>query len=160
MCDARSWPFFIKDQSLTYIFYNLKKFFYRETICTCEWVGRRGRGRGRDSIPGRLHAQHRAQSGRNFMTQVSTWPEVKSWSLNRLSHPGDLKVSVIIFLRFCFERKSKCENTSWGEKGCRRRRVPLSREPDVGLDLRTLRSWPEPKSRVWHLTNWATRATL
>ena len=24
----------------------------------------------------------------------------------------------------------------------------------------TLRSWPEPKSRVWHLTDWATQAPL
>ena len=28
-----------------------------------------------------------------------------------------------------------------------------STEPDVGLDLTTMRSWPEPKSRVRHLTN-------
>ena len=25
---------------------------------------------------------------------------------------------------------------------------PLSMEPDMGLDLTTLKSWPEPKSRV------------
>ena len=28
---------------------------------------------------------------------------------------------------------------------------PLSREPNAGLDPRTLRSWPEPKSRVGQL---------
>ena len=33
-----------------------------------------------------------------------------------------------------------------------------STEPDVGLDLTTVRSWPKPKSRVRHLTNWATHA--
>jgi len=30
-------------------------------------------------------------------------------------------------------------------------------EPSVGLDLTTMRSWPEPKSRVGRLTNWATQ---
>lgn len=28
----------------------------------------------------------------------------------------------------------------------------LSAEPDVGLDLTTLRSWPKPKPRIGHLT--------
>ena len=36
----------------------------------------------------------------------------------------------------------------------------LSVEPDVGLSLMTLRSWPEPKSRVPRLTEWATQAPL
>ena len=36
----------------------------------------------------------------------------------------------------------------------------LSVEPDSRLDLMTLRSWPEPKSRVRGLTNWATQAPL
>jgi len=31
-------------------------------------------------------------------------------------------------------------------------------EPDVGLNLMTVRSWPELKSRVGGLTNWATQA--
>ena len=31
---------------------------------------------------------------------------------------------------------------------------------DVGLDLITTRSWAEPKSRVRHLTIWATQAPL
>ena len=35
----------------------------------------------------------------------------------------------------------------------------VSTEPDTGLSLMTLRSWPEPKSRVSHLTNWATQAS-
>ena len=34
----------------------------------------------------------------------------------------------------------------------------LSEEPDVGLDPTILRSWPEPKSRVKCLTNWANQA--
>ena len=34
-------------------------------------------------------------------------------------------------------------------------RFLMSTETDTGLDPRTLRSWPELKSRVRHLTNWA-----
>ena len=34
---------------------------------------------------------------------------------------------------------------------------PLSKEPEEGLDLTTLRSWPEPKSRVRCSTDWATQ---
>ena len=33
----------------------------------------------------------------------------------------------------------------------------LSTEPDTGLDLKILRSWPETKPRVRGLTDWATR---
>lgn len=50
-------------------------------------------------------------------------------------------------------------------EGCRERgreREPqadsaLSRAPDTGLDLTTMRSRPEPKSRVGHFTNGATQ---
>ena len=35
-----------------------------------------------------------------------------------------------------------------------------STEPDRGLDLPTVRSWPELKSRVGHSTDWATQAPL
>ena len=36
----------------------------------------------------------------------------------------------------------------------------LSAKPNVGLDLTTLRSWPMPESRVWHLIDWITQAPL
>jgi len=32
----------------------------------------------------------------------------------------------------------------------------LNAEPAGGLDLKTLRSWPEPKPRVISLTDWST----
>ena len=35
----------------------------------------------------------------------------------------------------------------------------LSIEPDMGLGIRALRSWPELKSRVGCLTDWATQVT-
>ena len=36
----------------------------------------------------------------------------------------------------------------------------LSTEPNAGLNARTLRSWPEPKSRVKQSTNWAIQMPL
>ena len=36
----------------------------------------------------------------------------------------------------------------------------LSTEPEVGLDVTTPRSWPEPKSTVRHLTNWGTQVLI
>ena len=44
-----------------------------------------------------------------------------------------------------------------GAEGEREKQIP---ESNVGLYPRTLRSWPEPKSRVRHLTNWAIQAPL
>lgn len=38
--------------------------------------------------------------------------------------------------------------------------LPLSAEPDAGLHLMPLRSWPEQKPRVGHSTDWATQAPL
>ena len=36
----------------------------------------------------------------------------------------------------------------------------LIMEPNMGLNLTTVRSWPEPKSRVGHSTDWATQVPL
>ena len=36
----------------------------------------------------------------------------------------------------------------------------FSAEPNTGLSLMTVRSWPEPKSRVRYLTDWDTQASL
>ena len=67
----------------------------------------------------------------------------------------------LCFLKiYLFERE--CE---WRE-GQRERETEsqadslLSTEPATGLDPTTLRSWPEPKSRVSHLTDWGTQAPL
>lgn len=40
------------------------------------------------------------------------------------------------------------------------KQTALSIEPNVGLNLRTLRPWPELKSRVQCLTDWATQVSL
>ena len=44
------------------------------------------------------------------------------------------------------------ERASWTDS-------QLSSEPDSGLDLMILRSWPELKTRVGHPTDWATQAS-
>ena len=43
------------------------------------------------------------------------------------------------------------------ERGNPKQTPPLSAEPNVGLNLMTLRSWLKPKLRVRHLTDWATQ---
>ena len=75
---------------------------------------------------------------------------------------------VFFFLRFVylFEReKERMQVYEWGWGGWEwvEGKYPqanslLSVEPYVGLAPRTLRSWLEQKSRVWHLTNWAIQA--
>ena len=68
------------------------------------------------------------------------------------------------FLMFIyFERKIECE---WGEAERGRGResqagsVLSAQSPTWGSNSWTVRSWPEPKSRVGHLTDWATQAPL
>ena len=55
------------------------------------------------------------------------------------------------------ERESWCMG-----QGERERRSSFSTEQGAqhGLDLRTLRSWPEPKPRIRHKTDWTTQAPL
>ena len=61
-------------------------YFEREKLYSHTWV--RGRGRGRDSILSRLHAQHGAQRGdTSHDCEIMTWAEIKSQMLNWLSHP-------------------------------------------------------------------------
>ena len=62
---------------------------------------------------------------------------------------------------YLFERESERERAwaGWraeGERESQADSVP-STEPNAGLHLTTLRSWPEPKSRVGRLTDWATQ---
>ena len=71
--------------------------------------------------------------------------------------------SLFGFVFVLFERESKSTHT--GELGRGRGRgtervlgSTPSLEPDSGLDLTTVRSRPEPKSRVGYLTDRATQA--
>ena len=64
-----------------------------------------------------------------------------------------------------FERGSECKQGRGRERERERERIlgrfhAVSAEPDVRLNLmnRTVKLWPEPKSEVRPLTNWATQA--
>jgi len=57
------------------------------------------------------------------------------------------------------ERECEHEQTEGGEAEGQADST-LSTEPNAGLDSRIPRPWPEPKSRVGHLTDWATQAPL
>ena len=66
----------------------------------------------------------------------------------------------LLFLKiYLFEREREHK---WGERQRVKERESqadlLNAERDVGLDPRTLRSWPEPKPQVGCPTNWATQA--
>ena len=69
--------------------------------------------------------------------------------LNRLN-----KIAIFKKYLFIWEREREREADREGADSL------LSWEPDSGLDPRTLRSWPEPKSRVSCLTNGTTQAPL
>ena len=60
-----------------------------------------------------------------------------------------------------WERKKEREHEGRGGKVQRERESQadsiLSAEPDAGLNLMTLRSWPEPKPRVGRLTDCVTQ---
>ena len=77
-----------------------------------------------------------------------------------------IKVLLFLFKRFyLFERETvrESKHMSRVERGTEGERefqadFPLSTEPDSGLQLTTLRSQPELKSRVGCLTNWVAQA--
>lgn len=62
----------------------------------------------------------------------------------------------IVFKDFIYLRERESAQEWWGEaEGKEKPDSPLSKDPNVGLNPRTLGSWPELKAR--HLTNWATQ---
>lgn len=107
----------------------------------------RGKVRGGERIPNRPYtehgARHRTQSQNlEFMTQA----EIKSQTLNRLSHPGALPCFLFICFVFknLFHRKKESAPTSeWGLGQRERERIS-----NKGLYLMTLRSSPKPRSGV------------
>ena len=78
------------------------------------------------------------------------------------SHAGIFFLFKKILIKFISLFLRERERKRGREAGKGRERIPsrvytVSTEPDVGLDPRTVSSWPEPKLRVERLTNWATR---
>ena len=94
-----------------------------------------------------------------FFITAKTWkqprlfgPSVGEWINKTVTHPDNRRFSFKDFINlYEGERERK-----WVREGAEGEAdSPLSREPSVGLDLRTLRLWPEPKADA--LTNWATQ---
>ena len=73
-------------------------FFPQEWVHTWVWVRW---GRNRERILSRLHAQHRAWCRAwSHDPDVMTWAEIKSWTLNQLSHPSAPKRKTILLQTF------------------------------------------------------------
>ena len=72
-----------------------------------------------------------------------------------------------LFIYFERERERKSVSKPAGERQresererIQSRLLAVSAGPHLGLDLTTVRSWPELKSRFGRLTDWATQAPL
>ena len=94
---------------------------------------------------------------------VGLWPalwEVPIWraAIVQTDFNASVLVLRISFLKIYF-RASTWVGWGVGAEGEREFQAgsTSNAEPDARLDPRTLRSWPEPKSIVGHLTNWATQ---
>ena len=102
------------------------------------------RGRGRERMSSRLHAQHRALYGAgSHNPEIMTWAETKSQMPNQLSHPGAPQNKSFFkrFYVFIHERHTK-----------RHRNIDRGR-PAAVLDARTPGSWPEPKADTQPLSH-------
>ena len=67
------------------------------------------------------------------------------------------------FYLFILEREreqGQTERERGGERECQAGPALSVRSPTWGLNSWTVRSWPEPKPTVGHLTDWATQACL
>ena len=71
---------------------------------------------------------------------------------------------LFIFKKFIYLRDRECGcmsvRRSRGRGREKLKQTVLSAEPNMGLQPKTLRSWPEPKSRVICLIDWATQVSL
>ena len=94
------------------------------------------------------------------------WNHSDSWlKITWNTQHSDLLKNVYLIILRERERKWEREHAraEEGQRERRRERIPsrvctVSPGPDVGLSLTTMRLWPELKSRVRCLTDWATQA--
>ena len=108
------------------------------------------------------HKTHLPNSGSWWIPQNACNHCNTTWGEDKIEDSGFHQLQWKIFLKDLFtlereramgrHRRRERERESWAYS-------LLSGEPnDVRLDPMTLRLWPEPKSRIWHLTHWATQA--
>ena len=90
-------------------------------------------------------------------TVLKTHPSWRKYIKLQMDHFSFLN-NFLMFIYVFFERESLSGGGAEREKERESQAgYTLSTEPNTGLDFTTLRSWPEPKSRVRRLTNWATQ---
>ena len=130
--------------------------YFRESEWACGQGKGRERGRQKESQAGSALSVETPTWGLNPRS-VRSWPELKprvrcltNWATQA---PQELLfLFVCLFLIFIFERQRERE---WGEgqrEGHRGSKVgsTLTAENLMwGLNSRTMRSWPEPKSDAW-----------
>ena len=101
--------------------------------------------------------------------KIMTWAEVRSQTLDRLSHPrapcsffSFLFFSLLFFFFFFFflERERAHSQEGQRERENFKQAPSWAWSPDSGLSPTTLILSPELKSRVGRLTNWAIQAPL
>lgn len=127
--------------------------FFTNNLATKElpyhsWASkpRRNTGCSVNALP-RVHFLHTLSFGSTYLLHnfSSLWAHSLCLQLNSLN-----------FFKFLYSKRAECVCTS-GEG--RRDRIPSSHcadsaQPDMGTW--TVKSWPEPKPRIWHLTNRVT----
>lgn len=94
--------------------------------------------------------------------ELTMWLMVHEDSLNNLiSRKWDLDFVVVfglvLFVLFYTEYRQAQVGVREAEEERILSRLHAQHGPRNGANLMTLRSWPEPKSRVKHLTDWATQ---
>ena len=122
-----------------------------------------------DRAPVRLYAHqlcaHWGVGLRFFPSPLCSSPQL-THSLSKINFKN-LKYQSILFLKkiFIWEKESMCACVCRGAGGAEgegesQADFPLNLELCMGLDLRTLRSWPELKSGAGHLTDYTTQVHL
>ena len=87
--------------------------------------------------------------------EIMTWAEV--------GHSTDWATQAPLIFLYSWERDRVWAGEEHREREGERESQAgstLSAEPDTGLNLTTVKSWPELKSRVGHSTDWATQVPL
>ena len=99
--------------SIKFVFVFRERERARARDSMCKWLGR-DRERGRERILSRIWAWHGAWS---HNPEIMTWAEIKSQTLNWLSHPGapqlTFKKDLFIYLR---ERERESEGRGRGRE--------------------------------------------
>ena len=117
----------------------------------------RDRGRGRQRILSRLHAQCRvSRQVWSHNHEITTCAEIKSWTLNnwatQMPLENHLKFFFLTFIFYFWDRERQSMNGGGAERERGRHRIrsrlqalSCQHRAQHGAQTHKLRSWPEPK---------------